>query len=151
MVRVLRKGERRELQRVHHRQAEEREAGAELGEDREIVPADVVAENERSAVRELVQLADELSEGERSLDNDARARVGAKRRELVNNRRPGVRRLDVDANAARLPSGEPRRLVRQARNARGGRGHKLEGSGGARLKTCIQVLEPLQQTPTACR
>ena len=54
VVRVLRKGERRELERVHHRQAEEREAGVELAEDCEIVPANVVTEDEGGAVRQVV-------------------------------------------------------------------------------------------------
>ena len=35
--------------------------------------SDVVTEDERSAVRELVELAGELSGGERSLDDDSRA------------------------------------------------------------------------------
>ena len=54
VVRVLRKGERRKLERVHHRQAEEREAGVELAEDCEIVPANVVTEDEGGAVGQVV-------------------------------------------------------------------------------------------------
>ena len=105
VVGVARKGERREGERIHHRQAEEPETGCCGPEDIQVMADDVVAEEERCAGGERIDVGERCRQIEAALEVPEFTGIGAQGPDLQD---PSVLRIDlqIEAEAA---GGERRR------------------------------------------
>ena len=60
VIRILGKGQRREIKGIHNRQSQQPEIGTEAGEDRQVMMKNVVSENKCSPVDKAVKLGQGL-------------------------------------------------------------------------------------------
>ena len=99
VIRVARKGQRIELQRVHHGQRQQRQARVGGGQVRAVEGGDVVPQHELGALRERVQFAQDRRQLVHAAA-EGRARFAAHRAHLLD---AAAGRVDfkVDAHAAR--------------------------------------------------
>ena len=107
VVRVLRKGDRRKLERIDGLQPGEDRVPEVLVQDRQVMLDDVVAEHERGARRDSFKCRAQLGIGERPAESYLFIGVGAPRGELVDRAQVVARRLEIEAQALRPERARP--------------------------------------------